>query len=46
MPKRSYLSRSSLILIGVLVVLFIVGFIAGPLGKSILGDLGLGSVWW
>ncbi len=43
MPKRSYLSRSSLVLIGVLVVLFIVGFIAGPLGKSILGDLRLPS---
>jgi F-type H+-transporting ATPase subunit a len=42
-PKRSYLSRSSLVLIGVLAVLFIVGFIAGPLGKSILGDLGLPS---
>lgn len=43
MPKRSYLSRSSLVLIGVLGVLFIASFIAGPLGKSVLGDLGLPS---
>lgn len=46
MPKKRYLGCSLPILIGVLVVflaLFMVGFIAGPLGKSMFGDLGLPS---
>lgn len=44
MPKRRYLGLSLPLLIGVATtffLLFIVGFISGPLGKSIFGDLGL-----
>ena len=46
MPKRGCLGCSFPILIGVLVVflvLFIIGFASGPLGKSMLGDVGLPS---
>ena len=46
MPKRSRLGLSSPILAGiivVLIVLFVIGFASGPLGKSILGDVGLPS---
>jgi len=45
-PKRGCLGCSFPVIIGVLlvfVVLFIVSFAAGPLGKSMLGDLGLPS---
>jgi len=45
-PKRGCLGCSFPILIGVLVVflvLFIIGFASGPLGKSMLGDVGLPS---
>ena len=44
MPKRGYLGLSLPILAGVLLVfllLFVVGFVVGPLGRSMLGDLGL-----
>ena len=44
MPKRGCLGCSFPIIIGVLlvfVVLFVAGFVIGPLGKSMLGDLGL-----
>ncbi len=44
MPKRGCLGFSLPILVGILLVfflLFAVGFIIGPLGKSMLGDLGL-----
>ena len=46
MPKKRLMGCSSPLLIGVLLVfltLFIVGFIGGPLGRSMLGDLGLPS---
>ena len=46
MPKRRFLGCSFPVLVGVLVVflaLFVVGFLSGPLGKSIFGDLGLPS---
>ncbi|MFC1861949.1 F0F1 ATP synthase subunit A [Chloroflexota bacterium] len=46
MPKKGCLGFSFPIIIGILVillVLFLVGFASGPLGKSILGDLGLPS---
>ena len=46
MPKRGCLGFSLPILAGVLLVfllLFLVGFVIGPLGRSILGDLGLPS---
>lgn len=46
MPKQGCLGCSFPILIGVLViflVLFIIGFASGPLGKSMLGDVGLPS---
>ena len=46
MPKRGCLGCSFPVIIGVLlvfVVLFVVGFASGPLGKSMLGDLGLPS---
>ena len=46
MPKRGFLGCSFPILIGILVAflaLFIIGFISGPLGRSMLGDLGLPS---
>jgi F-type H+-transporting ATPase subunit a len=45
-PKLGRLGCSSPIVIGlvvVLLVLFVVSFISGPLGKSILGDVGLPS---
>jgi F-type H+-transporting ATPase subunit a len=44
-PKRRGLSRSLPILIGILFlfILFVVGFISGPLGASLFGDLGLPS---
>ena len=44
MPKRGCLGFSFPILVGALVIilgLFIVGFISGPLGSSLFGDLGL-----
>jgi len=46
MPKRGCLGFSLPILTGILLVLillFVVGFIIGPLGRSMLGDLGLPS---
>lgn len=46
MPKRGYLGCSFPLIIGILVVfivLFAVGFAIGPLGRSMLGDLGLPS---
>ena len=46
MPKRGCLGCSFPILVGILVVfliLFVIGFASGPLGKSMLGDLGLPS---
>jgi len=46
MPKRGCLGFSFPILAGILLVfllLFVVGFIIGPLGRSMLGDLGLPS---
>ena len=46
MPKQGCLGCSFPIIIGsvvILLVLFIVGFASGPLGKSMLGDLGLPS---
>jgi len=45
-PKRGYLGCSFPVIVGVLlvfVVLFVVGFAIGPLGRSMLGDLGLPS---
>lgn len=44
MPKRGCLGFSFPILAGILLVfllLFVVGFIIGPLGRSVLGDIGL-----
>ena len=46
MPKRRYLGCSPPVLTGILVVflvLMVVGFAIGPLGKSMFGDLGLPS---
>ena len=46
MPKKGCLGCSFPILIGVFLVflvLFIIGFIVGPLGRSMLGDIGLPS---
>ena len=46
MPKRGCLGCSFPILIGIVLVflvLFILGFLAGPLGKSLVGDVGLPS---
>ena len=43
MPKRGYLRWLLPVSVLVLLVLFIVGFISGPLGKSLFGDLGLPS---
>ena len=46
MPKRGLLGCSFPVIVGVLVIvlaLFIIGFISGPLGSSLLGDLGLPS---
>jgi len=43
-PKRGFLGFSRPVTIGgllVLLALFTVGFLAGPLGKSVFGDLGL-----
>jgi len=45
-PKRRGLSRSLPILVGalfLLLILFVVGFISGPLGQSLFGDVGLPS---
>lgn len=45
-PKKGCLGCSSPFIIGILVVLlvlFLVGFVSGPLGESILGDVGLPS---
>jgi len=44
-PKRRGLSRSLPVLIGILFlfILFVVGFISGPLGATLFGDLGLPS---
>ena len=45
-PKKGCLGCSFPLIIGILVVflvLFVVGFASGPLGKSMLGDLGLPS---
>ena len=44
MPKRGGLGLSRPVLIGVLLVfflLFVVGLVSGPLGRSVLGDLGV-----
>ena len=44
MPKRRFLGFSFPVILGVLFVLlalFVVGFLAGPLGRSLFGDLGL-----
>ena len=44
MPKRGGLGLSRPVLVGVLFVfllLFVVGLVSGPLGKSVFGDLGL-----
>ena len=46
MPKRGCLGCSFPVIVGVLVVflaLFVVGFISGPIGRSMFGDLGLPS---
>ena len=46
MAKKGCLGCSFPVLIGVVLVfltLFVVGFASGPLGKSILGDVGLPS---
>ena len=46
MPKRGVLGLSFPVLTGVLLVFFlllVVGFVIGPLGRSMLGDLGLPS---
>jgi F-type H+-transporting ATPase subunit a len=46
MPKQGGLRLSRPVVIGVLLVFFlllVVGFISGPLGRSMLGDLGLPS---
>jgi len=45
-PKKGCLGCSFPILVGILLlllVLFVIGFASGPLGKSMLGDLGLPS---
>ena len=44
MPKRGCLGCSFPVIVGILIVflvLFVVGFAIGPLGRSMLGDLGL-----
>jgi F-type H+-transporting ATPase subunit a len=44
MPKRGGLALSHPVIIGVLLVFFLLlvaGFVSGPLGKSMLGDLGI-----
>ncbi|MFC1864521.1 F0F1 ATP synthase subunit A [Chloroflexota bacterium] len=46
MPKKGCLGCSFPLIVGILaviLVLFAVGFVSGPLGKSLLGDLGLPS---
>ncbi len=46
MPKKGCLGFSFPIIVGLLVIflaLFVVGFIVGPIGRSMLGDLGLPS---
>ena len=46
MPKRGFLGFSPPVLAGVLLVFFlllVVGFVSGPLGRSMLGNLGLPS---
>ena len=46
MPRRGCLGSSFPLIIGVLVIvlaLFVISFISGPLGSSLLGDLGLPS---
>ncbi len=46
MPKKGCLGCSFPIIVGLLVIflaLFVVGFIVGPIGRSMLGDLGLPS---
>ena len=46
MPKGKILGIPFLALVSLvtlLLILFVVGFVVGPLGKSILGDLGLPS---
>jgi len=46
MPKRGGLVLSRPVVVGVLLVFFlllVVGFVSGPLGRSMLGDLGLPS---
>jgi len=45
-PKKGFLGCSFPILIGIVLIvllLFAIGFVIGPLGKSILGDIGLPS---
>ena len=44
MPKRGFLGCSFPLLVGISLVfllLFVIGFISGPLGKSMVGDFGL-----
>ena len=46
MPRKGFLGCSFPLAIGLVVVVFvllIIGFVSGPLGKSILGDVGLPS---
>ena len=46
MPKRGCLGCSFPVIVGLIVVflaLFVIGFIVGPIGSSMLGDLGLPS---
>ena len=46
MPKKGCLGSSLPLIVGILaviLVLFLIGFASGPLGKSIFGDLGLPS---
>ncbi len=46
MPRRGFLGCSFPVIVGVLVVflaLFVIGFISGPIGRSMFGDLGLPS---
>ena len=45
MPKRGCLGCSFPVIVGLLVVfigLFVVGFIVGPIGSNMLGELALG----
>lgn len=46
MPKRGYFGCSFPVIVGLIVIflaLFIVGFIVGPIGRSVVGDVGLPS---